>query len=110
MKRTFIETRYFTKKWHMLGFTDDDLKELQDFLLEDPKCGDVMKGTGGLRKVRFAFPHRGKSGSVRVCYIDREAKCEIHFIDVFAKDEKDNLSEKERNEIKKLVEFIKKNG
>ena len=110
MIRTFIETRYFTKKWYGLGFTDDDMKELQDFLLENPKCGDVMKGTGGLQKVRFAFPHRGKSGSVRVCYIDREAKCEIHLIDVFAKDEKDNLSEKERHEIRKLVEFIKNNG
>lgn len=69
-----------------------------------------MTGTGGLRKIRFAFHHRGKSGSVRVCYIDRETHFEIHFIDVFSKDEKDNLSEKERNNIKKLVDYIKKYG
>lgn len=110
MIRTFIETRYFTKKWYLLGFTDDDMRKLQDCLLDDPKCGDVMSGTGGLRKLRFAFLHRGKSGSVRVCYIDRETYSEVHFIDVFSKDEKENLSAKERNDIKKLVEYIKKYG
>ena len=109
MKRTFIETKYFTRKWYSLGFTDDDLRQLQLLLLEEPKAGDLMQGTGGLRKVRFAFPHRGKSGSVRVCYIDVEEKETIHLIDVFAKNEKDNLSAAERNDIKKLIEFIRKN-
>jgi hypothetical protein len=76
-------------------------------LLENPKAGDVMKGTGGLRKVRFAFPGSGKSGSVRVCYIDIEGVLEIHLIDVFAKNEKENLSKAERNEIRIVVEQIK---
>lgn len=110
MIRTFIETRYFTKKWYLLGFNDDDMRELQDYLLDDPKCGDVMSGTGGLRKIRFAFQHRGKSGIARVCYIDRETHSEVHFIDVFSKGEKENLSAKERSNIKKLVEYIKKYG
>ena len=70
MIRTFFEMKHFTKKWYALGFTDDDLSQLQQILLENPKAGSVMKGTGGLRKIRFSFPNEGKSGSVRVCYID----------------------------------------
>ena len=110
MKRTFIETKYFTSKWYRVGFTDEDLRRLQDILLENPKIGDVMRGTGGLRKLRYSFENRGKSGSARVCYLDIETRDEIHMIDVFAKNEKENLSKEERNEIKKLIEFIKKYG
>jgi len=99
--------KHFTKKWQDLGFTDDELSQLQQVLLENPKAGDVMKGTGGLRKVRFAFPGSGKSGSVRVCYIDIEGVLEIHLIDVFAKNEKENLSKAERNAIRIVVEQIK---
>ena len=107
MVRTFYEMKLFTKKWQDLGFTDDELSQLQQVLLENPKAGDVMKGTGGLRKVRFAFPGSGKSGSVRVCYIDIEGVLEIHLIDVFAKNEKENLSKAERNAIRIVVEQIK---
>ncbi len=107
MVRTFYEMKHFTKKWQDLGFTDDELSQLQQVLLENPKAGDVMKGTGGLRKVRFAFPGSGKSGSVRVCYIDIEGVLEIHLIDVFAKNEKENLSKAERNAIRIVVEQIR---
>lgn len=107
MVRTFYEMKHFTKKWQDLGFTDDELSQLQQVLLENPKAGDVMKGTGGLRKVRLAFPGSGKSGSVRVCYIDIEGVLEIHLIDVFAKNEKENLSKAERNAIRIVVEQIK---
>ncbi len=110
MKRTFIETKYFTNKWKDLGFTDDDLRRLQEALLEDPKIGAVIRGTGGLRKMRFAYENQGKSGSSRVCYLDIEVREEIHLLDVFAKNEKDNLSKAEKNELKKLVEFIKEFG
>jgi len=60
-----------------------------------------------IEKVRFAFPGSGKSGSVRVCYIDIEGVLEIHLIDVFAKNEKENLSKAERNAIRIVVEQIK---
>lgn len=69
-----------------------------------------MQGTGGIRKLRFAFENRGKSGSARVCYLDIETREEIHLLDVFAKNEKDNLSMQERNNLKQLVEFIKEFG
>lgn len=55
-----------------MGLNDDDLARLQRELLEDPKVGPVMQGTGGVRKMRFAFEDRGKSGSARVIYVDFE--------------------------------------
>ena len=52
MNRTFFEMKHFTRKWYSLGFSDNDLIELQNMLLENPKMGDVISGTGGLRKIR----------------------------------------------------------
>jgi len=60
----------FVAKWRGLGLTDDDLRFLEAALMANPDAGPVMRGTGGLRKMRFAPPswHTGKSGAVRVCY------------------------------------------
>ena len=61
MNRTFIETKYFTDKWHSLGLSDDSLRSLQMELLENPKKGALMSGGGGLRKMRFSLEdNRGK--------------------------------------------------
>lgn len=46
-----------------MGLTDADLRRLQEELLANPQIGSVMRGTGGVRKMRFAFENRGKSGS-----------------------------------------------
>lgn len=70
MTRLFIMLPEFEKQWAKMGLTDNDLKRLQYELLDNPKIGDVMQGTGGLRKVRFSFENRGKSGSARVVYVD----------------------------------------
>lgn len=72
MKRSFIELPIFKSRWEALGLNEEDLLRLQVELLADPKAGDVMQGTGGVRKMRFAFEHRGKSGGVRVIYVDFE--------------------------------------
>lgn len=72
MKRSFVELPIFKSRWEALGLNEEDLLRLQIELLADPKVGDVMQGTGGVRKMRFAFEHRGKSGGVRVIYVDFE--------------------------------------
>ena len=108
MIRTFVEVPSFTKRWSDLGFDDDDdLMELQKMLLKNPEAGDIMQGTGGLRKVRFAFEGRGKSGSVRVCYVDFEEYTVIYLITAYAKKEKDNLTDKEKAVVKVLVKQLK---
>lgn len=107
MKRIFVELPIFRSRWKDLGLTDKDLLRLQNELLEDPKIGAVMQGTGGIRKMRFAFEDRGKSGSTRVIYIDFEVHEKIFLITAYAKNEKDNLSKEERNELRQLVNILK---
>lgn len=106
--RGFIESPRFHKRWFDLGFSKDQLLQLQLELLANPKVGPVMQGTGGLRKMRFAFEHRGKSGSVRVVYVDFEKHERIFLLNVFAKDEKENLSKEERNKIKSAMGALEK--
>lgn len=106
MTRSFIELPLFRSKWEKLGLTDKDLRRLQEMLLSDPKVGAVMRGTGGIRKMRFAFEHQGKSGSIRVIYIDFEIYEKIYLITAYPKNEKDNLTEGERNELRHLVEIL----
>ena len=96
----------FDRKWTEMGLTDKELKALQEELTINPSKGDVMKGTGGLRKIRIAFEGREKSGSARVCYVDFIVYERIYLITAYSKDEKDNISKSERNEVKKLIKIL----
>ena len=107
MTRTFVQTHEFSRRWKDLGFTDDDLRMLELMLMENPQAGPIMQGTGGLRKMRFAFHGRGKSGSARVCYVDFAVYERIYLITAYTKNSKDNLTKNERNEIKRLIEILK---
>lgn len=107
MYKEFIILPEFDKQWKAMNLTDDDLRRLEDLILENPELGDVMQGTGGLRKLRFSFSDRGKSGSSRICYINIVRKEKIFLITAYPKNVKDNLSKAERNNIKQLVEILK---
>lgn len=109
MNRTFIEVPQFTKKWQMLGLTDEDLRALEEELLNNPKVGDVIKGTGGIRKIRIPMENKGKGkrGGARVIYVDIECKEIIYFINVYTKDEKDDLTEEEKKAFKAVVKILK---
>ena len=76
-------------------------------LLKNPQSGPVMKGTGGIRKVRFPLENKGKSGSVRVCYTDFEEYEVTYLITAFTKNEQENLSAEEKTVLKKLVKALK---
>ena len=106
MTRTFIQTEEFLKNWKHLGLDDDDLRNLEWMIMCDPQIGPVMRGTKGLRKMRFPFRGRGKSGSIRVCYIDFPSYHRVYLINAFAKSDKDNLSAEERNQIRMLVQVL----
>jgi hypothetical protein len=108
MTREFVMLPEFEKQWKHLGLTDDDLNRLQSELLVDPQTGDVMQGTGGVRKMRFALENRGKSGSVRIIYVDFVIYEKLYLITAYPKNEKDNLSKAERNAIKQMVEYLEK--
>ena len=68
------ETSIFTKEITRI-LTDDEYKELQNFLVTQPKSGDIIKGSGGLRKMRWKVKGRGKSGGIRTIYLYITHKC-----------------------------------
>lgn len=108
MTREFVITQEFDKNWKSMGLTDDDLKSLQEELMLNPKKGDAIQGTGGLRKLRIAFENRGKSGSGRVCYVDFAVYENIYLITAYPKNEKENLSQKEKNNLAIVIAQIEK--
>lgn len=108
MTRSFIELPLFRSKWEDLGLNEVDLRRLQELLLADPKVGAVMQGTGGVRKMRFSFKHQGKSGGVRVIYIDFEVYEKIYLLTAYTKNEKENLTKEEQNELRTLIKVLEK--
>ena len=98
----FIETSVFTKALHAL-LSDDEYRELQNLLLHDPTLGDVIRGGGGIRKMRFGIDGRGKSGGVRVIYFWLSADEEIYMLLIYPKSKKDTLSADEVAVLRALV-------
>ena len=107
MTRTFVYMPKFDKEWAKLGLNDDDLRQLETYLLENPNAGDIMEGTGGIRKLRWVLPNQGKSGGIRVLFIDFISYEKICIFDLFPKDEKHNLTKAEKNKIKDIVKSIR---
>jgi len=93
----------------ILGLIDQEsYRLLKDQLAADPYIGDVMRGTGGMRKMRVAQEGRGKSGSLRLIYYYVTPRGRIYLVDVFAKNERANVTQAERNDLKKLAKELAK--
>jgi hypothetical protein len=101
----FIETSIFTKQIKALA-TDDELRALQTELIAQPEKGDLLQGTGGLRKIRMATGQQGKSGSARVIYFLATAEM-IYLVLAYAKSEKESLTSAEKAELKRLTTLLK---
>lgn len=101
----FVETSIFTRRIKELA-TDDELKDLQAELIAQPDKGDIIKGTGGLRKVRMAVGNKGKSGSIRVLYVLALAD-KIYLVLAYPKAVKDSLTAEEKAKLKLIVQSLK---
>ncbi|MEO3678741.1 type II toxin-antitoxin system RelE/ParE family toxin [Rheinheimera sp. HH7-4] len=101
----FIETSLFTRQIKQIA-TDEELRILQQQLIAQPMKGDLIAGTGGLRKVRMATDGQGKSGSARVIYFVATAEI-IYLLLAYAKNEKDSLTAAEKAELKQLTKLLK---
>ncbi len=86
---------------------DEEREELVDFLALNPTTGDIIAGTGGVRKVRWALPGRGKSGGARVIYFYHDPGMPLFLLDAYAKNEMANISHADRNDLKRLVGILK---
>ena len=104
MKALFIELPPF-ERYRQDYLTDDQYWNLQNFLLLTPKTGDVMAGTGGLRKLRFGDSTRGKGkrGGLRVIYYWYEVKLQFWLFTLYDKDEMSDLGQKERKALMDLL-------
>ena len=109
MKATFVETTGFTQAIADL-LPDHAYARLQHVLMVNPGTGSVMPGCGGLRKVRAADPKRGKGkrGGARVIYLHVPAARLFYMLDLYGKDEKDDLTPAEKKQLRLLAEQLKK--
>jgi mRNA-degrading endonuclease RelE of RelBE toxin-antitoxin system len=97
----FVETPIFTADVKAL-LSDEDYAALQQYLVSQPDAGDVVAGTGGLRKVRWTTVGRGKRGGTRVIYYHVVAQAQIRMILIYRKGIKDDLSPKEKSILRKI--------
>lgn len=99
----FIETPLFTKRLREL-LDDDSYAAFQHLLADRPEVGDLIEGTGGIRKVRVASSGRGKRGGSRVIYYHFTAAAQIALLMIYPKNEKDDLTDDERKALRQIVE------
>lgn len=85
----------------------EERMDVVEYLATNPKAGELMQGTGGVRKLRWARGGRGKSGGVRVIYYFHGNAIPLYLLTVFGKNERSNLSKAERNELAGLVRLLK---
>ncbi len=107
MNREFVSLDIFNRLWEDLGLSDDDLKELQEYLNIYPEKGKIIKNTGGVRKIRWKMKGKGKSGGIRILYIDFIFYEKIYLLMVYPKSKKENITEREKKIIKKLAAELK---
>ncbi len=99
----FIETSLFSKLISEY-LSDDEYSALQWMLLARSDAGKVVSGSGGLRKLRWAAPGRGKSGGYRVIYYWRDHQGQIWLLTIYAKNEAANIPAHVLREIKKEID------
>lgn len=87
----FIETSLFTKILSEY-LSDDEYRALQSYLLQKPDAGDIVRGSGGVRKVRWASSGKGKSGGIRAIYYWKKAEHEIWMLTLYSKSERSTIA------------------
>lgn len=98
-----IETRIFTRRIKKL-MSDDEYRALQETLVNRPGMGDIVQGTGGLRKVRWKQEGHGKSGGVRVIYYWMTEDEHLYMLYVYPKSKQKDLTAEQKKDLKSIVE------
>ena len=106
--QTIVELPEFRKQSDKL-LTDSERESIINYLAAHPASGDIMQGTGGIRKLRWSARGKGKSGGVRIIYYFHNELIPLFLLSLFGKDEKANLTKAERNNLAKLTSLLVKN-
>jgi hypothetical protein len=101
-----VETAPFIAAVKAAGLSPDKLRRIVDRCAEHPEAGDVIQGTGGARKIRFAGRGRGKSGGYRVITFYSGRDLPVFLLTVFGKGERSDLSKAERNALAQLTKTL----
>ena len=102
---TFIELQGFSKRRQAL-LPDDEFRDFQEILINDPEAGDTISGTGGFRKIRWSRPGKGKRGGVRVIYYNVTIKGWIYLALIYPKNELDELSQEQKKMLRQVAELL----
>jgi hypothetical protein len=86
---------------------EEEIEQLCDFLARNPTAGALIRDTGGVQKLRWALPGRGKRGGARTIYFFQDERYPLMLLTAYPKSTKDDLSSAERNVIARLVAAIK---
>src|SRR6266849_5886764 len=101
-----IETDIYLRDAKIVGLSEEERSAIVDFVALNPDAGDEIKGTGGARKIRFARRGKGKRGGYRVISFYSGADIPVFLLNVFAKNEKPDLTKAERNEFKATLSAL----
>lgn len=101
--QTVIETPAFLHDARTLGLPEAERLAMVTWVASNPGAGDVIEGTGGARKVRFSGKGKGKSGGFRVITFYSGPDIPVFLLNVFAKNEKTDLTPKERQALKTIL-------
>lgn len=102
---TVVELPEFIRRARKL-LKEKERESIVSYLAAHPAAGDIMRGTGGIRKLRWKRDGTGKSSGVRVIYYFHDDRYPLFLITVFGKSEKANLKKAERNELSKLTRIL----
>lgn len=112
MERKIVETKKFSKDIDALikrrQVLQEDFNSFKRDLAISPDIGDIIVGTGGIRKTRIKSASKGKSGGFRICYYYFLKKEHIYLLLIYAKSEQDNLSALEKKTLKEFISFLKR--
>ena len=101
--QTVVETPAFLGNARSLGLSDGERLAIVTWIAANPRGGDVIEGTGGARKVRFAGRGKGKSGGYRVITFFSGTDVPVFLLNIFAKNEQSDLAPKERRVLKSVL-------
>jgi len=101
----FIEATAFTKYVYDY-LSEEEYLGLQSFRLQYPEAGKVVRGSGGVRKVRWAMSGKGKSGGVRVIYYFKRQDDEIWLLTIYSKNEVETIPAHVLRQIAKEIENV----